>query len=546
MTVIRPPIKIRLSLFLATGLIASPVIAWAATGAGQPLAVHAGMILSGRQGGSTAGTTAMTRARGPRTRRGAVVRLAGKSTTTRLVAAPSWGRSEGAGELASRLGSALTARTHGGQWGAIVISLTKGDTLFEQNADGQVAPASTMKMYTSSMALDRFGPDFVFKTPVLRDGSVGPDGSLSGNLYLRGVGDPSLSGRFWKGDTPMDALARQIALAGIKRVHGDIVGDASAFDSRAIPDGWKKSYLGAAYAARVSALSLNENLVWVVVQPSGNTASVTLEPATTTIPIQNSVRLTNGSGGSIRAARQPDGSIVVKGSIGSRSGPRRYSMVVDDPALFTTGALRAALEHAGIKIDGATRLGATPAGVTTVATIPSPPLGQIVGEMNRESINIVAELLFRSAAATPSQIGSAETGLSTLRTFLSDKVHARSDLVAVSDGSGLSELDRVTARSMVELLSYAHASAWSAVFHASLPVEGESGTLKRRKGTPARGNLHAKTGTTNNVASLGGFVTARNGEVLAFSFIYNGNDRWNAKSTMDSMGATLAEFSRER
>jgi D-alanyl-D-alanine carboxypeptidase/D-alanyl-D-alanine-endopeptidase (penicillin-binding protein 4) len=258
------------------------------------------------------------------------------------------------------------------------------------------------------------------------------------------------------------------------------------------------------------------------------------------------VTVTSGRGGGIRAARQPDGSIVVKGSIGSASAPRRYSLVVDDPALFATGALRASLEKAGIKVDGTTRLGTTPSGASTVAVIASPPLGQIVGEMNRESINVVAELLFRSAAATTSQVGSAETGLSSLREFLSDKVHARSDLISVSDGSGLSELDRVTARSMVELLGYANASAWSSVFHASLPVEGESGTLKRRKGTPARGNLHAKTGTTNTVASLGGFVTARNGEILAFSFIYNGSDRWNAKSAMDNMGATLAEFSRDR
>lgn len=475
------------------------------------------------------------------------VRLLAKPAIARRQPAPAaWGKSEGPAELASLLTMALAGRTRSGQWGAVVISLTKGDTLFEQNPDGQMAPASTMKMYTSAMALDRFGPAYVFKTPVLRDGTVSPDGVLTGSLYLRGVGDPSLSARFWKGDNPMDALTRQIAQAGIRRVRGDIVGDASAFDARTIPDGWKKSYLGAAYAARVSALSLNENIVWIVVQPSGKSASVTLEPATTTIPIVNSVRMTGGSGGSIRAARQPDGSIAVKGSIGSRSGARKYSLVVDDPALFTTGALRAALEHAGIKVDGATRLGPTPAAATTVAVVASPPLGQIVGEMNRESINIVAELLFRSAAATLSQVGSAETGLSTLRTFLSDKVHARSDLVAVSDGSGLSELDRVTARSMVELLSYAHASEWSSVFHASLPVEGESGTLKRRRGTPARGNLHAKTGTTNNVASLGGFVTARNGEVLAFSFIYNGSDRWNAKSAMDTMGATLAEFSRER
>src|SRR5687767_4199314 len=78
------------------------------------------------------------------------------------------------------------------------------------------------------------------------------DGTLNGNLYLRGVGDPSMSNRFWKGDTPMAALARQIAQAGIKHVRGNIIGDASAFDGQLIPDGWKRSYLGAAYAARVS------------------------------------------------------------------------------------------------------------------------------------------------------------------------------------------------------------------------------------------------------------------------------------------------------
>ena len=91
-----------------------------------------------------------------------------------------------------------------------------------------------------------------------------------------------------------------------------------------------------------------------------------------------------------------------------------------------------------------------------------------------------------------------------------------------------------------------HQAPWGATFHASLPLEGESGTLRHRaRHTPARGNLHAKTGTTNTVASLGGYVTAKNGEILAFSFIYNGTDRWNAKLAMDQMGATLAEFVRE-
>lgn len=139
--------------------------------------------------------------------------------------------------------------------------------------------------------------------------------------------------------------------------------------------------------------------------------------------------------------------------------------------------------------------------------------------MNRESINLVAEMLFRDAAATPMRPGSASTGLATLRQFMTEKVGAQADLIDVSDGSGLSEFDRVTARAMVAALHYAHESPWSAAFQSSLPVDGESGTLKNRsKGTPARGNLQAKTGTTNTVAALGGFVTARDGELLAFRF----------------------------
>jgi D-alanyl-D-alanine carboxypeptidase/D-alanyl-D-alanine-endopeptidase (penicillin-binding protein 4) len=337
-----------------------------------------------------------------------------------------------------------------------------------------------------------------------------------------------------------------VAQAGIKRVRGDIVGDASLFDSQTIPDGWKKSYLGAAYAARVSALSFNENLVWVAVKPNGDVADVTLEPATTTIPVKSTVRVIAGKGGRITASRQSDGSVLVRGTVGRSSAPRKYSLVVDDPALFTTGALQAALEKAGVQVDGVARVGSAPDNATQVAAVASPPLGQVVGEMNRESINIVAELLFRATAATQEIQGSAESGLMALREFFSEKVKAPAASIAVTDGSGLSELDRVTARSMVELLSYAHASDWSSVFHASLPVEGESGTLRRRSAAPSRGNLHAKTGTTNRVASLGGYVTARNGEILAFSFIYNGSDRWNAKSAMDAMGATLAEFSRSR
>ncbi|HEY2376482.1 MAG TPA: D-alanyl-D-alanine carboxypeptidase/D-alanyl-D-alanine-endopeptidase [Gemmatimonadaceae bacterium] len=462
-------------------------------------------------------------------------------------AAPLWTSPRGVESLESDLRSALTQHTRRGQWGVMIVSLTRGDTLFRESPDAMMQPASTMKMYTSVLALDRFGPEYQFKTAALHDGVLNPDGLLAGNLYLRGSGDPSLSPRFWGTTNPMDSLAQLILARGVRHIHGDIVGDASAFDPQLVPEGWQTRYLGAAYAARVSALSLNENLVWVVVQADGKKAVVTLDPATTTIPVQSTVRVVGGSGGRISAVRQKDGSILVRGSIGSSAPPQRYSLVVDDPASFTTGALRAALEKAGVTVDGRVTVGTTPGTATELASISSPTLANIIAEMNRESINLYAELLFRDAAhaAAPDQVGSAQTGLATLRSLLSAKVAARPEDVQVSDGSGLSVLDRVTPRSMVELLSFAHQAPWGATFHASLPLEGESGTLRHRaRHTPARGNLHAKTGTTNTVASLGGYVTAKNGEILAFSFIYNGSDRWNAKLAMDQMGATLAEFVR--
>ena len=100
---------------------------------------------------------------------------------------------------------------------------------------------------------------------MLRDGALGADGTVNGNIYLRADGDPSMSARFYKDpNLPMATLARSVAAAGVKHVKGDLVYDASAFDDQKVPDGWKTTYLGAAYAARVSALSLNENLVWVV------------------------------------------------------------------------------------------------------------------------------------------------------------------------------------------------------------------------------------------------------------------------------------------
>ena len=432
-----------------------------------------------------------------------------------------------------------------------MVSLTRGDTLYAYNAGEEMLPASTMKLLTSAIALDRFGPNYQFSTDALRDGVVGSDGTLTGNLYIRGDGDPALSGKFLPGgpSAPMNRLADLVAQKGIRHITGGIIGDATGFDEQKVPEGWLSRYLQAGYAARVSALSLNENLVAVAVTPTtpGKPAMVALEPSSSAIQVIANVRTVAGGGARLGFRKQGNGTIVANGSIGSRTGTRRYVYIVEDPASFTTGAFRNALVARGIKVDGDIQLGKTPASAVKVASLASPPLASMIAAMNRESINHYAELLFRNAARGPDRnvTGSVATASALLDQFFASKVGADTTRLVFADGSGLSILDRVTPRAQVQLLGYAHHASWGPWLHSSLPVAGDSELLRRRmRNTPAEGNLHAKTGTTNDVIALAGYVTAVNGEVLAFSFLYNGRDRWIAKSMIDVMSETLASFGR--
>ena len=440
-----------------------------------------------------------------------------------------------------------------GRWGVLVVSLTRGDTLYSMNPDELFQPASTFKLFTAALALERLGPNHHFSTDVLRDGSLDSSGTVHGDLILRGGGDPALSNRFLRGDanTPMTLLARLVQASGVHRVTGDLVADASAFEERLVPEGWLSRYLQDRYAARVSALSLNENVVAIAVFPeeAGGVARVALEPASSSMAVSSSVRLVKGSrGGNIIVRRMTGGGVEARGWIGTNSPVRRYELVIEDPAKFTLGAFRDALAAQGVTVGGSIRLGPTPSGAVRVAGLPSPPLDRLISVMNRESINHYAELIYRNTARTQTQLpqGSATAGFALLRDFMVHKVGADSNAVHAADGSGLSTLDRITPRALLQLLAYSHKAPWAASFHASLPVAGESELLRTRmRSTAAQGNLHAKTGTTNSVISLGGYVTAQSGEVIAFAFIYNGSDRWNARETIDAMGVTLASFVRE-
>jgi D-alanyl-D-alanine carboxypeptidase/D-alanyl-D-alanine-endopeptidase (penicillin-binding protein 4) len=465
-------------------------------------------------------------------------------------AAPAWREVAGVAPLVAMVGETVDrfAPTRG-TYGLLIVSLDRGDTLFARQHTAPLLPASTMKLFTAALGFDRLGPEWQFKTEIFRDGPLLADGTVRGNLYVRGDGDPSLSNRLLGGPPGIGAtlLAAKIAAAGVKRVTGSLIGDATAFDARGIPEGWRSRYLGAAYAARVSALSINENLVWVGVRPGdGPTAEVFLEPASSTMTVTSAVKVVPGRRARIRVVKTRTG-YEVRGSIGKQAGTRRYEYVLEDPATFTAGAVAAAMRDAAIPIDGGVRLGAVPAGSQLVTSLASPSLAAIVHEMNGESINHFAELVFRASARGKERlgVGSAEAGNAALQTFLTKRVGLPSNEVYAADGSGLSILDRATPRALVKLLEFAHKAPWREPFLESLPVAGQRETLRfRMRGTPAQGNLRAKTGTTNEVTSLAGYVTTRDGETLAFAAVYNGNDRWRARSLTDALGATLAAWRR--
>ncbi len=473
-------------------------------------------------------------------------------------------------ELRARIGEIVSRPEFAASRIAVkVASLDTGRVLFEQDSRKWMQPASNMKLYTVAAALDRLTPDYRFVTSVYAPARPDASGTLRGDLVVYGRGDPSFAVRFNpEGDADyfraIDELASSVYAAGVRRVEGGIVGDDSYFKGGALPTGWEWDDLQWYYGAEVSALTINDNSVDLSVKPGasvGSPARITVGPSLSLVTVID--RTTTVERGTPRelSVTRPLGqnTIEIRGRLPIDDRGFTASLAVSRPALIFTSMLRSALERRGVVFTGQTRAldaqgradGQQPLPVSSlieIAARKSPPLSIIAAQVQKPSQNLYAELLLRTlgkmnTTADP-RLSSEEAGVQAVRNFLTQAGIDPSGLVML-DGSGLSRADLVTADTTLQLLTYMNRHRFGAAFRDALPVAGVDGTLRTRmKGTPAQGNVRAKTGTLGTATSLSGYVLSAAGERLAFSLMINNPPRdTNPRAEFtDAVAVLLASF----
>lgn len=428
-------------------------------------------------------------------------------------------------------------------WSLLAWSVDRNRALFAINAEQIRTPASNNKVFTSIWALDLLGPDYRFATDLLATGPV-EDGVLRGALVLRGSGDPSFGYPLYERDTldPLRIMARQLRARGVQTVQGGVIADGTLFgDSLYGPDWPRDTGNGVSrYAPRVSGLSFQRNMLRVEAVSGPGGVQLQTTPRTDQIPISSNL---NRGGGRFWATRSPDqDTIRVRGSASGRGN--RVEIGVAQPALLAGEALTQALEEEGINVQGQTRVAPTPKDARLLHRHVSVALRELIPRLNQDSDNFFAEHLWKAAAAKALGRASYARGGPQSAIFFANRTKMPLGELWQADGSGLSSQNRASARALVSALAYANRRPWSEIFHGSLAVGGDPrGTLRRLfRGTRATGNLHAKTGYIRGVRTLSGYVRARNGELIAFSFLYNGRNTNGARAVQEQLGNLLADY----
>ncbi len=400
-----------------------------------------------------------------------------------------------------------------------VRDLATGATVFEHDGSTALNPASNIKLVTTAAALSILGPSHRYETAVKATKPV--DGTVRGDLFLVGGGDPSLL----TGD--LYELASRLRALGVREVTGGVVVDSSLFGADLSPPGYEQKQEFAAYRAPIGATSVNFNTMELRVLPgdSSSPVRVSARPPVPSITLHNDAITTQGSKRRIRIkpTTTADTSIGLKieGSMGHRARMALYRYPVPSPAHYAGEIFALTLSQVGITLgSSAITLATAPEGLESLAAHHSDPLGMLIRAVNKLSSNFMAELIMhgldRSVPVTP------QGGLDLVRDWASELPLLEGDSW-IGNGSGLYDNNRISAEQLTRLLQHVHDDfRIYGDLLASLAIMGTDGTTRRRlRQTPHAGWIRAKTGTLDHISALTGYAAVEGRAPVAFSILFN-------------------------
>jgi D-alanyl-D-alanine carboxypeptidase/D-alanyl-D-alanine-endopeptidase (penicillin-binding protein 4) len=417
-------------------------------------------------------------------------------------------------------------------WGVLVKSLKTGEIIYKRNADKLFNPASNTKLFTSAAALSLLGSDFVYQTNLYANGII-KNNKLAGDLIIQGSGDPTISNRFFNGNVTsiFEAWADSLISKGITEISGNLYGDDASFDNFGSGRGWLLDNESAWFSAPSGALSFNDNTLMIEVKPTeiNFPAEIKVIPNTKYVTVMQKVlTVDTNSEQSIKISRLSGSNLIsVNGKIKKDSKPVIEYVSIADPTLFFLTVLREVFEQKGISVKG--KIGSISIAekiilaenLSLLFTHESVPLHMIVKELNKNSNNFYAEQILKTIGLEVYNYGSSENGAKASKELFAT-MGINPDNMIMVDGSGLSRLNLVSPRQIVNLLTFLYSSDQFNPFYNSLPIGGVDGTLANRmKRSAAENNVRAKAGFNENVSSLSGYIKTIGGETLAFSIMIN-------------------------
>lgn len=376
-------------------------------------------------------------------------------------------------------------------------------------------PASLAKLATTFAALDQLGPAFTWATPVYLDGAV-LGGTLQGNLYIKGQGDPKLVvERLW-------LLLRRVQSLGVRQISGDIVLDRSAFETATPDPGAFDGEPLRPYNASPDALLLNFKSVVLTFTPSRGQAIVQVQPSLAGVTWPSSVPLGTGECGDWRSGLKADFTDPTQarftGSYPVACGERSWPLAYADPASFAQRAVSGLWQELGGRLEGRVRYGSVPPQLKPAFEQSSPPLADVIRDINKFSNNVMAQQLFLTLSLQQKGLGTVEGSRELLQAWWRARIGP--DAPTLDSGSGLSRETRISAAQLTRLLQVAWSSPLMPELMSSLPVAGTDGTMRRSRAGSA-GLAHLKTGSLRDVAAVAGYVHAHSGRRYVLVAIAN-------------------------